>query len=45
MGTLKTLKKILNDDILLPPPDADGTLRVKEHAREAKIKTLDILVR
>jgi len=42
MDTLETLKKILNNDILLPPPDVDGTLRVKEHAKEAKIKTLNI---
>ncbi|MCB2262798.1 MAG: hypothetical protein LGR52_07660 [Candidatus Thiosymbion ectosymbiont of Robbea hypermnestra] len=39
---LKILREILNDDILLPPPDDKGTLRVKESAREAKIKTLDI---
>ncbi|WP_133511070.1 hypothetical protein [Candidatus Thiosymbion oneisti] len=42
MDTLKILKKILNKDILLPPPDGNGILRVKERAREAKIKTLDI---
>lgn len=42
MDTLKTLKKILSDDILLPLPDDKGTLRVKEQAPEAKIKTLDI---
>lgn len=39
---LKILREILNDEILLPPPDDKGTLRVKEHAREEKIKTLDI---
>ncbi len=42
IDTLKTLKKILNNEILLPPPNVDGNLRVKECAREAKIKTLDI---
>lgn len=43
IDTLEVLKKILNNNILLPPLDDKGTLRVKEHAREAKIKTLDIL--